>query len=279
MNNRYLFLCLLFIGQLCFGQVTMSGYVADAATGERLIGANVFDMVNKKGVSSNKYGFYSLSLQAGKQQISISYIGYESKTFYISVARDSTVQILLKSIATNLSTVEIKASNTERLRQTIGLVSLPIAQLKAVPTLFGESDIIKALALTPGVSVGTENTTGIMVRGGTPDQNLILLDEAPVYNVSHLFGFVSTFNPDAIHKVDLYKGGFPARFGGRLSSVIDITMKEGNKQEAHGDAGIGLLSSRFLYESPLSVKLAGKSSFMVSGRASYIGLGSYFISD
>ncbi|RIV18787.1 hypothetical protein DYU11_27900 [Fibrisoma montanum] len=152
------------------------------------------------------------------------------------------------------------------------MVSIPVQQLKAVPALLGESDIIKALALTPGVTTGSEGTTGLQVRGGTPDQNLIILDDAIVYNVSHLFGFVSTFNPDAIHKVDLYKAGFPARYGGRLSSVIDVTMKEGNNQRRRVEAGVGLVGSRLLIEGPLGDSLNGRSSYMVSARSSYFTL-------
>jgi hypothetical protein len=254
--------------------ITVSGYVTDATTGENLIGASVYEAGIPTGISTNRYGFYSISLPAGPVRLVSSYVGYQSDTIVVrNLQKDTVLAVRLKPATTQLEAITVQSQGPDAHQQRqLGLVSIPIERLNAVPPLLGEPDIIKALALTPGVSVGNEGTTGLLVRGGTPDQNLILLDEATVYNASHLFGFVSIFNPDAIRKVDLYKAGFPARFGGRLSSVVDITMKEGNNQEFKGEASVGIISSRLLLEGPLSAKLKGRTSFMLSGRASYLGL-------
>ena len=241
------------------------GYVIDSLTGESLIGANVVVIEKNMGVSSNNFGFYSLPIKANTTlQISVSYVGYETKKINLNLNSDSTIN--LKLIPTTLQEVVIK---TEKTRAEHGQITVPIERLKVIPSLAGEPDILKALTFLPGVSAGAEGTTGLYVRGGTPDQNLILLDGGKVYNTSHLFGFISVFDPSALKSVTLYKGGFPARFGGRLSSVIDITMKEGNNQKRESEFTLGLLNSGFRTEGPI---LKNKSSYMFSGRTAYSGL-------
>ncbi len=253
--------------------VTISGYITDSATGEALPAATLYEYQRRQGTAANRYGFYSFTLPAGEASLTVSYVGYHTDTLQLMLHSDTSLSVKLKPSLTQLGEVVVKGVVADDLaQQPAGTLSLPVPRLKAVPNLLGEADILKALALTPGVGTGNEGTAGLLVRGGTPDQNLILLDEATVYNVAHLFGLVSIFNADALKQVDLYKSGFPARFGGRLSSVVDITMKEGNNQKLQGEAGIGLVGSRFTLEGPLSRALRGRSSFMVSGRASYVGL-------
>ncbi|TXK33864.1 TonB-dependent receptor [Pontibacter qinzhouensis] len=250
-------------------KVTISGYVTDAASGEALIGATIQELSSKKGVTSNQYGFYSLTLPAGEAMVAVSYIGYQTRLLPLQLHHtDTTLALTLTPSSSNVQEVTVTAQTGQQLAPT-GMTSIPIQRLKNVPTILGEPDVMKALALTPGVAIGNEGTTGLLVRGGSQDQNLILLDEATVYNAAHLFGFVSIFNPDALNKVDMYKGGFPARFGGRLSSVLDMTMKEGNNQEMKSEASIGLISSRFNIEGPIGSE---NTSFMFSGRASYLSL-------
>ena len=252
----------------------LSGYVTDSTTGEALIGASVHEKNTQKGAATNRYGFFSLSIPRTNttvKQITISYVGYQSYFIQLPSRIDTNVRINLVPASQMLKEVAVTAES-EQQRSFSGIVSIPMDRIKKIPVIFGEPDLIKAISLLPGVSIGNEGTTSLLVRGGTPDQNLILLDEATVYNVSHLFGFVSVFNTDALKNVDLYKAGFPARFGGRLSSVLDITMKEGNNQERKGEWSLGLLSSRFLWEGPFSEKTKGRTSFMLSGRASYWGL-------
>lgn len=270
MRKHLLNLCIL-LSSLSAPAQTLSGYVTDGKTGEALIGATVYETRSRTGAATNRYGFYSLPLNGSDAQLTVSFLGYEPATVGFAVSKDTILNIRLEQSSQALKEVSVTGKATQR-ETPLGLVNIPVARLKSIPVLMGEPDIIKALSLTPGVSIGNEGTSNLLVRGGTPDQNLILLDEATVYNVSHLFGLVSVFNPDAIKNVDLYKAGFPARFGGRLSSVLDITMKEGNNQEKKGEWSIGLLSSRFNLEGPLSSKLKGRTSYMVSARAFYLGV-------
>lgn len=246
-------------------QRAIFGYVYDAETGESLVGANIVDMIQLRGTSTNEFGFYTLSLSNfGKTDLEISYVGYQKKNLIFNIERDTSLNIYLtKSI---LQTVDI--TDTKLNSITHGTITLPIEQLKAIPMIAGEADLLKALSLTPGVATGIEGTSGLYVRGGTPDQNLILLDGATVYNTAHLFGFLSVFNPDAVKNVTLLKGGFSAKYGGRLSSVIDVTMKEGNNQKRSSTLNIGILSSSFTHESPI---VKGKSSFLIAGRTAYLG--------
>ncbi|MEO6760530.1 MAG: TonB-dependent receptor [Saprospiraceae bacterium] len=250
---------------------TLSGYVSDAESGERLIGATVFAHPGAKGTVTNTYGFYSLTLPAADSLVlSISYVGYQAQRIPLSLRANRVLNVPLATSAL-LQEVEIIGERYERIeeRAQMSRIDVPIEQIKKIPALLGEKDVLKALQLLPGVSGGGEGQAGLYVRGGGPDQNLILLDGVPVYNASHLFGFFSVFNTDAIKDVSLTKGGFPARYGGRLSSVIEINLKEGNENEFHGEGAIGLVASRLTLEGPIQ---KGKSSFIVSGRRTYIDL-------
>ncbi len=252
-------------------QHTISGYISDAKTGERLIGANVFEPSLKIGATTNSYGFYSISLPATDSiRLFVSYVGFQSQIIRLQLKKDESININLQHSVT-LSEVVITSSRTEQIqdRTQMSRIDLPMEKLKTIPMFMGETDILKAIQLLPGVQSGGEGGSGLYVRGGGPDQNLILLDGAPVYNVSHLFGFFSVFNADAIKNVSLFMGGFPARYGGRLSSVIDITMKEGNMKKLSGSAGIGLIASRLMLEGPIK---KDKGSFIVSGRRTYVDL-------
>ncbi len=233
---------------------------------EPLVGVTVRALHTTAAVSTNFYGFYSLALPIGKQCLVFSYVGSRSDTICHDLRRDTSIGVLLKSRL--LGEVVISENrNDERIQMST--IKLPLGLVKKMPNLGGENDIMKALSFTPGVTNGSEGSAGLFVRGGTPDQNLILLDNAVVYNPNHLFGFLSVFNTDAIKNVELMKGGFPARYGGRLSSVLDITMKEGSRKKLQGEGGLGLVSSRLLLEGPLFRK---KGSFMVAGRTAYLGL-------
>ncbi|MDF1697363.1 MAG: TonB-dependent receptor [Saprospiraceae bacterium] len=247
---------------------TISGYVEDASSGEKLIGANLIDLNSGEGTITNTFGYFSLTLPKDSVRLAITYIGYQSGLKELFLEEDTQIEIAL-SDNVELQEVVITAKQTELIEQRtqMSTVEIPIAQIKKVPALLGETDVLKALQLLPGVQSGGEGQSGLYVRGGSPDQNLILLDGVPVYNASHLFGFFSVFNADAIKDVKLIKGGFPARYGGRLSSVLDINMKEGNMQEMHGSASIGFVASKFTLEGPIK---KDKSSFIVSARRTYI---------
>jgi hypothetical protein len=253
------------------GRFTISGYIKEAISGESLIGVNIFLSDHKTGTVTNTYGFYSITLPATDSvELVASYIGYAPRTFKIPLKNDVELNIELKANLL-LDQVTISADRTEKQSESVQMstVKLQAAQVKNVPSLLGEKDVLKVLQLLPGVQKGTEGSSGIYVRGGGPDQNLIILDDAIVYNASHLFGFFSLFNGDALKSVELTKGGFPARYGGRLSSVVEMNMKEGNKEEWHGEGGIGLISSRMTVEGPL---IKGKSSILLSGRRTYADL-------
>jgi len=253
---------------------TISGYIQDATSGERLLYANIFEPRRQMGTTSNNYGFYSLTLPettGDSLTIVVSYIGYQRWQRKMALTQDVWLTVELQPAVLTGQAVEVVADAIERIEDSpqMSQIHIPIRQMAAIPALLGESDIMKVLQLLPGVQSGGEGSSGIYVRGGAPDQNLILIDGAPVYNASHLFGFFSVFNSDAIQNVNLIKGGFPAHYGGRLSSVVDISMKEGNNQRLAGAATIGLVASRFLLEGPLQT---GKSSFILSGRRTYIDL-------
>lgn len=251
-------------------KVTISGYVTDADNGEAVIGANVFDARTLTGTVTNIYGFYSLSLPADSLALTFSYVGYEAQAYGWQPLRDTTISVAL-SPQLELEEVEIVAAKQETGAETsqMSAVKIPIKQILAMPAFAGEVDIIKALQLMPGIQSGSEGGSGLYVRGGGPDQNLVLLDGVPVYNVQHLFGFFSVFNANAISNIELIKGGFPARYGGRLSSVLDIRMKEGNRKQYSGEIGVGLISSKGLIEGPI---VKDKVSFMVTGRRTYIDI-------
>jgi hypothetical protein len=250
---------------------TLSGYVRDSKTGEELIGVNIVIPTLREGTSTNLYGFYSLSLQPGTYEASIQYIGYQTRTIKVALTKDLTINIELDENSTTLDEVTVLA---RRLDENVRSVEMSVAQLdmkdvRKMPALLGEVDIIRSLTLLPGISTIGEASNGFNVRGGNTDQNLILLDEAPVYNSSHLFGFFSIFNADAVKDVKLYKGGIPARYGGRLSSVVDVRQRNGNNKKFSSTGGIGLLSSRLLVEGPIQKE---KSAFMIAARRSYADL-------
>jgi hypothetical protein len=247
---------------------TLSGYIQDAQTGERLIGANIFSETELVGTSSNNYGFFSLTLDAGEYNFIFSYVGYQAVLQTINLNEDIELDISLES-SIGLEEVEITATNNKQTVKStqMSTIDISIEAIKRVPALLGEVDVIKALQLLPGVQSGTEGASGLYVRGGGPDQNLILLDGTPVYNASHLFGFFSVFNADAIKSVKLIKGGFPARYGGRSSSVLDISLKEGNMKEFHANGSIGLISSKLTLEGPI---IRDKTSFILSARRTYL---------
>lgn len=260
--------CILcFLTTSIYAQVTtISGYVREQGSLEKLPGVVVSVEGYSQHTVSNTYGFYSLSLPTDKNYtISFSSVGYQKIEKRVDLKIETFLSVELPTNVTHLDEVTIK----DRKLTEPGVTRLPIQQIKLIPALLGEKDVIKALQLLPGVQKATEGFTALYVRGGGPDQNLILLDEAPVYNANHLFGLFSTFNGDAIGNVSFWKGGFPARYGGRLSSVIDLKMKEGNKEKFHGEGGIGLLSSRLTVEGPIS---KGKSSYLISARRSYFDL-------
>lgn len=246
---------------------TISGYVKEVQTGEYLAYASVYDSLTGEGTIANNYGFYSLSLPQGTVILKAEMASYQGISQKIALDKNLIIDIEMPIV--EVATVVIKDDKNIAEQAQMSIIRIPIERLKAIPSIGGEKDILKALALTPGVSIGAEGTSGLLVRGGSPDQNLMLLDGATVYNASHLFGFLSVFNPDALKSVELYKGAFPARFGGRLSSVIDIMMKEGNKVERKTEWNLGLISSRFLTEGPLFKK---KGSYLLTARSSYLGL-------
>jgi len=249
---------------------TISGNIKDAATGEVLIGATIrIQELSQNGAASNNYGFYSLSAPAGDYTVIFSYVGYVPVSQKLSLHKDQVLNMVLGA-KSDLQEVVVSANkpNNDNVRSAqMGIEKLNMTQINSVPVLLGERDILKTISLIPGVKTASEGNTGFYVRGGASDQNLILLDEATVYNASHLFGFFSTFNSDAIKDVSLYKGGMPAQYGGRLSSVLDIKMDEGNSKEYVVQGGIGLISSRLKVEGPI---VQDKGSFMISARRTYI---------
>lgn len=250
---------------------TLSGVLTDGNSGESLIGATVFVPALETGTVTNEYGFYSISLPAGDSlTVEFSYVGFQNKQFRMALSQNLTLNVELGT-GIELQTIEVKANSyQEQLRSTeMSVEGISTREVKVLPAILGETDILRTIQLKPGIPSGSEGTTGLFVRGGGADQNLIVLDEAIVYNPNHLFGFFSTFNTDAVKDLKLYKGGFPAQYGGRLSSVIDVRMKEGNNKEFSGAGGIGLISSRLTLEGPIQKE---KSSFMVSGRRTYFDL-------
>lgn len=247
---------------------TISGYVNDSQTGESILGANVYVKSTGKGAPTNLYGFYSITLPEGDYEIVYSFIGYDSieKPIALYENQSITVELGAGSILTDEAVVE--AAGGENVESTqMGREVLEVEKIKTLPAFLGEVDIMKTIQFLPGIQTATEGSSGFYVRGGGPDQNLILLDNAVVYNASHLFGFFSIFNADAVKNVEVIKGGMPANYGGRLASVLDISLKEGNSKKYQVEGGIGLISSRFTAQGPL---LKDKSSFIISGRRTYI---------
>lgn len=262
-------LLLLFASVSIYGQrATVSGYISDARSGERMIGATLYEKSTLAGTATNNYGFFSLQLQRGSVELVASYVGYEPGSVILNLNRDTIVHFFLEPSAQQLDEVTVTASARQSKVESaqMSMIDIPVSKFLNLPVLLGEADVLKIIQLLPGVQSGTEGTTGIYVRGGGPDQNLFLLDGVPVYNASHLFGFMSVFNPDAVKSVQLYTGGFPARYGERLSSVVDIRMKEGNEKEFKGHFSIGLISSKLSLEGPIK---KDKTSFIISARRTY----------
>ena len=259
----FLFPCLLFAQQ----KHTISGYIYEKGSMETLPGVVIYLPEYKTSTYSNGYGFYSITYPATDSvKLIYSYMGFSVDTLTLaSQPQLSFNKVMNKTVV--LQTVQITSEKKSTETPQMSSHTISALEIKSVPMLFGEKDLFKTLVLMPGVSSGTEGTSGIHVRGGSPDQNLIILDEATIYNANHLLGFFSIFNGNAIKSAELIKGGFPARYGGRLSSIIDVRMKEGNKQSYHGEGGIGLISGHFMVEGPI---VKNKSSFMVSGRRTWL---------
>ena len=251
--------------------LTISGYVTDENTGEVLIGTNVYEVNLQVGTTTNNYGFFSLTLPAATAVIRFSYQGYATQTMTFERSVEELLRIELDPVVLVLDSLEVTASYDDRLQEQVQMSSLGVsmADVQTLPSLLGEPDILKTFQLMPGVSSGAEGSSGLYVRGGTPDQTLILMDGATVYNAGHLFGFMSTFNTEAINSATLLKGGFPARYGGRLASVLDMTMREGNRKSFMGGATVGLLASQVTVEGPIRRE---KSSYIVSARRTYLDL-------
>ena len=268
----FIFCCFFsFQAFLVAQEATISGVVSEASSNETLIGVTIAVPSLGRGVITNEYGFYSLSLPLGTYEIQLSYLGFETFSRQITLSENLRLDVQLEEIAAALEEVILVESierNSIRKPQ-MSVNGLTAASIKKIPVILGEADVLKSLLLLPGVTSAGEGASGFNVRGGAADQNLILLDEAIVFNSSHLFGFFSVFNPDAIKDVKLYKGGIPAKYGGRISSVLDIYQKEGNSKDFKASGGIGLVSSRLLLEGPLE---KDRGAFLVGGRASYAHL-------
>jgi len=270
-----IFLLLLFSLSLNFAtaqdvaeEATLSGYLRDGSSGETLIGATVYIPRLNIGTTSNEYGFYSISMPVGKYQIEFSYLGFQTQTLEVDLSANQKLDIDLGDDAQILTEVVVvsEAEDKNVTNNEMSVNKLNMSTINKLPALLGEVDVIRSIQLLPGVSTVGEGATGFNVRGGGVDQNLVLLDEAPVYNSSHLFGFFSVFNPDAVKDVKLYKGGIPAQYGGRLSSILDVRMKEGNNRKLALKGGVGAIFSRFSVEAPI---VKEKSSFIIAGRRSY----------
>ncbi|MBP93052.1 MAG: hypothetical protein CMC55_02910, partial [Flavobacteriaceae bacterium] len=275
MNIRIFWLVLIFTFSInsiwSQNNVTLNGVISDIESSETLIGVNILFPELKTGATTNEYGFYSITLPEGTYKIVISYLGYSEVSETITLSENLTKNFALAESVESLNEIVIK-EDVEKLnirKPQMSLNAMSANTIKEIPVVFGEADVIKSITLLPGVTTAGEGASGFNVRGGAADQNLILLDEATIYNSSHLFGFFSVFNPDAIKDLKLYKGGIPARYGGRVSSVLDIYQKEGNKNKFHMNGGIGLISSRLLAEGPIN---KGRGSFLLGGRATYAHL-------
>jgi hypothetical protein len=259
---------LIGIGQIKY---TLSGYIKDNDSGETLIGANIYNVNNpSQGVTTNTYGFYSMTLDEGTYRVAVSYLGFQDQIFSVELNKNSTLNVkmmegvLIDEIVISAEKEDVK-KNVEGTQ--MGTIDIPVENIKKLPAIFGEVDILKSIQLLPGVLSSGEGNAGFYVRGGGPDQNLVLLDEAVVYNSGHMLGFFSVFNADALKNTTLIKGSMPANYGGRLSSVLDIQMKEGNNKHYQVEGGVGIISSRLTVQGPV---VKDKSSFIISGRRTYI---------
>ncbi len=266
------FILLLFVAFSQAQTFTISGFITDKNSKETLIGVQVANVKQNVGTNSNGFGFYTLTMKKDSVQLIVRILGYAPKVLNFYLDHNITYNIELEEAGKELGQVEISASrqNNKVANDTrVSRIEIPVETVKELPALFGEKDVFKVIQLLPGVQKGGEGNSGLYVRGGGPDQNLIILDDANVYNAFHLFGFFSVFNGDALKSIELTKGGFPARYGGRLSSVLDMRLKDGDKQKFHGEGGVGVISSRLTLEGPL---IKNKSSFIISARRTYIDL-------
>lgn len=268
--RHFLFLFFV-IPTLVFAQekITVSGIITDQNSGERLAGASIYSPISKSGVSTNSYGFFSIKLPKGPNTVQLSFMGYQTTTIKINLLKDTALNFALKS-GLVLNEVTIKGNQNRSAHpyfSTLNMVKLDMAKMADIPVILGERDLLKSIQYLPGIKGGAENTAGFNVRGGSSDQNLILLDGVPVYNVYHLMGFFSVFNGEAIKNADLYKGGIPARYGGHLSSVLDVSMKEGNLKKKEGTFTISPVAGSFTLEGPLKKDTA---SYIVSVRRTFI---------
>lgn len=260
------FLIIFLFEKPLFAQFFISGYVYDKLTNEPLIGASVFDTISRSGVSSNEFGYYRIKVNANSTII-ISYIGYRDLIYHFDNESRGIKNLYLEPTI-DLHEIVISDSSGSINVPKPGIINIPIEKLKAIPSVGGEKDILKAVSILPGMSNGSEGSSSLLVRGGGQDQNLFVLDGAPVYNTGHLLNFISIFNPDALKKVDFYKGGFPARYGGRLSSVVDVHFKDGAKNKHGGLFDIGLINSKLLLEGPIGK--SQKTSYLFAGRSTYL---------
>lgn len=276
MKNFKIILSLLFVlfTTLIFAQqYIISGKITNQLDGESLFGVNITTTDYKLGATTNEYGFYTLKLPKETKKIIFSYMGFNTLVKEINLEKNQTLNIELTENTNNLDEIIISTKEA-KIRQKIKKPQMSVTQLsvktiKQAPVVLGEVDILKTITLLPGVTTNGEGSSGFNVRGGAADQNLVLLDEATIYNTSHLFGFFSVFNADAIKDINLYKGGMPAKFGGRVASVLDVRQKDGNTKEFHANGGIGLISSRLMVEGPIKKE---KSTFLLAGRASYVNV-------
>ncbi len=268
---RILLILLLVVPTLAFGQghVTVSGVISDSNSGERLIGASVYSSEGKLGVSANSYGFFSIKLPKGSNTVMASFVGYQSSSVKINLGNDTVLNFTLKSglVLKEITVKNAPTRNSHPEFSSLSMMKLDMAKMNDIPVILGERDLLKAIQYLPGIKGGAENTAGFNVRGGSSDQNLILLDGVPVYNVYHLMGFFSVFNGEAIKNAEIYKGGIPARYGGHLSSVLDVTMKEGNLKSHEGTFSISPVAGSFTLEGPIKKDTA---SYIVSFRRTFI---------
>lgn len=272
-NIGMILLCTVFISLKTYSQktFTLSGYISDNSSGENLVGVTIYVPKLQKGTITNNYGYYSISMPKGQNNILIHYIGYETQNFDIDIKNDQRLDIKLREEKVQLDEVTVKANDEAKKIQNIqmGTEIISMRTVKLAPSFAGEADIFKVIQLMPGIQAQSDGSSGFNVRGGNYDQNLVILDEAVVYNPGHIFGIFSVFNDDAVNTATINKGDMPANYGGRLSSVVDIVAKEGNSNEFHGKGSIGLLLSKLTLEGPI---VKDKSSFIISGRRTYLDI-------
>lgn len=274
LKNYLVTALLIFLSQMLHSQsVVLSGYVVDKKSGEAIIGANIYAPSLVRGASTNKFGFFSVAIPLNELlHIQVSYIGYETRNLKLQIKNDTIVTVGLQPTTRALNEITVVAGKRLEEKAETGRLNIPVSTIKTLPSITGEPDILKAYQLLPGVQMGSENNNGLYVRGGSSDQNLILLDDVTLYNVNHLGGFFSVFDPSMVKSVDLYKGGFPARYGGRVSSVVDVRTKDGNLFEHHGEIGLGLITGKIFLEGPIK---KGESSYAFSYRHCNFGIYSF----